>query len=55
MDKRRKLDNTVKETRGGKREGSGRPKKEKTVVISFRVKAKDVDKIKKTIKRLCGS
>ena len=47
MDKGRNLDNPIKETRGGKREGSGRPKGKPTKTLSYRVplaKAKKIDK-----------
>lgn len=47
-----------KETRGGQREGAGRPKGEPTTTVSVRVKTKWAAKIKKVIaaeiKRLEG-
>ena len=47
-----------KETRGGHREGAGRPKGEPTTTVSVRVKTKWAAKIKKVIaaeiKRLEG-
>lgn len=38
-----------KETRGGKRKGAGRPKKEETEVVSFRVNPKHIAPIKKLV------
>lgn len=38
--------------RGGKRANAGRPKKEPTTTISFRVKYTSVDELKKQIKEL---
>lgn len=50
---------TKKETRGGKREGAGRKKKEPTVTLSYRVpekKAKIIDKnIKAVITKINNS
>ena len=37
---------------GGKREGSGRPKKEKTITLSFRVKESEAEQIKSQIKKI---
>jgi len=42
----------TKETRGGSRPGSGRPKKEKTVVLSYRVAKRFADLIDKKIREL---
>jgi len=39
-----------KENRGGKREGAGRPKMEPTKTISFRIKVKWEQKIKKLVR-----
>jgi hypothetical protein len=39
-----------KETRGGKREGAGRKKKEPTKVISFRVPKNKADILKRLIR-----
>lgn len=39
-----------KETRGGKRDGAGRPKKEPTVTLSYRVSKKKAKQIDKKIK-----
>jgi len=41
-----------KETRGGPRKGSGRPKSEPTKVITFRVKVKDAEKLRAKIKKV---
>ena len=41
-----------KETRGGKRQGSGRPKSEPTKILTFRVKLKDAEIIRAKIKKL---
>ena len=39
-----------KSTRGGFRPGSGRPKKEATTTVAFRVKVQHVDQIKTIVK-----
>lgn len=41
-----------KETRGGNRNGSGRPKSEPTKILTFRVKVKDAEKLRAKIKAL---
>ena len=41
-----------KETRGGPRKGSGRPKGEPTKVLTFRVKVKDAETIRAKIKSI---
>ncbi|MBC7399829.1 MAG: hypothetical protein H7289_07765 [Mucilaginibacter sp.] len=41
-----------KETRGGKRPGSGQPKKAPTKTISFRVRVELVDRIKEAVKQI---
>lgn len=38
--------------KGGKRTGAGRPKSEPTTTISFRVKTKHVEELKKKFKNL---
>jgi hypothetical protein len=38
--------------RGGKRPGSGRPKKEDTTTVAFRVKSIYADKVKVAVKQL---
>ena len=40
------------ETRGGKREGSGRPKKRPTVTLSYRVPVKFAFKINNEIRKI---
>ena len=40
----------TKSTRGGSRQNSGRPKKEATKTVAFRVKLRHVDKIKEMVK-----
>lgn len=40
------------ETRGGKREGSGRPKKDPTKILSYRVPLRLVTKIDKAIRKI---
>jgi hypothetical protein len=42
----------IKGKSGGKREGSGRPKKEETEVISFRVPKKKAKKLKAKIQKI---
>jgi len=37
------------ETRGGKRKGSGRPKKAPTVTVSFRVKEEHAEQVKQLV------
>lgn len=42
----------TKKMHGGKREGAGRPPKEPTATISFRVKKKNFETIKPKVKAL---
>lgn len=44
-----------KETRGGARPGSGRPAKEPTKTLSYRVPLKLADKIDKAIRKIISS
>lgn len=39
-----------KKKQGGKREGSGRKKKEPTVTVSFRIKESEKENVKKVVK-----
>lgn len=41
-----------KETRGGSREGSGRPKKQETKTLAYRVPASKADAINQAVKKL---
>lgn len=41
-----------KPNHGGSRPGSGRPKKEPTVTVSFRVKVRHVEVVKETVRKL---
>ncbi len=44
------MENKKKETRGGKRPGSGRPKKPPTTTVAFRVPAEHAPAIKEVVK-----
>lgn len=47
--------NIPKPTRGGSRPNSGRPKKAHTIVLSFRVREDQVDKVKKAVKNITST
>lgn len=46
------IKNMTNKKHGGKREGAGRPPKEPTATISFRVKKKNLETIKPKVKAL---